>query len=96
MTKDPTPDDMALVTVSGEGMTSLEAAAAQLGVAPEDIDPNFGIVPIDPRQNLFAVQVRADRLPEGFGSETPYRGPFSSPRIAPFGLEDEPPSKKRP
>ncbi len=90
----PPKDDMALVTVSGDAASSLEGAAEQLGVQVDDLDREFGVVPIDPRQNLYAVQVRADRLPQEFQGSTPYRGPFSSPEIAPFGPVD--PTEKKP
>jgi|GEM_PF-1048937 len=96
MTKEPPDDEMALVTVTGEDASlSLEGAAEQLGVEPADLDGEFGVVPIDPRRNLYAVQVRADRLPPDFASSEPFRGPFASPEIAPFGLDDERETTKR-
>lgn len=78
----------ALMTVTGvDRPPTLAEAAAQLGLAPADLDAGFGVVPIDPERNLFAVEVRADRVPaqapESAGEA--YRGPFSNPRIAPFG-----------
>ena len=85
MTKEPPNHEMALVTVTGEEASSLEGAAEQLGVEPADLDGTFGVVPIDPGRQLYAVQVRADRLPPDFASSEPYRGPFSSPEIEPFG-----------
>lgn len=78
MTKDPPNHEMALVTVTGEKASSLEGAAEQLGVEPADLDGTFGVVPIDPLRNLYAVQVRADRLSPDFES-------FSNPEIEPFG-----------
>jgi hypothetical protein len=82
---------MALMTVTGaNGPPSLEAAAAELGVTVDDIDQSFGIVAVDPQRGLYCVQVPADRVPTDTGSgetgsgET-YRGPFSNPKIAPFG-----------
>jgi hypothetical protein len=67
-----------------QGAPSIAAAANQLGVKPEDIDAAYGVVPVDPDRGLYAVQVRADRLPrqlEGVGEG--YRGPwFESPHRA--------------
>jgi hypothetical protein len=85
---------MALVTVRGDEAASLEGAAEQLGVALDDLDSNFGVVPIDPQEQLYAVNVRADRLPADFTASEEYRGPFSSPAIAPFSLDTDTPDKK--
>jgi hypothetical protein len=77
---------MALMTVTGaNGPPSLEAAAAELGVTVDDIDQSFGIVAVDPQRGLYCVQVPADRVPTDTGSGETYRGPFSNPKIAPFG-----------
>ena len=85
---------MVLMTVQGKnGPPSLGEAAAQLGVAVEDIDAGFGVVPIDPGRGLYSVQVPAERLPARSGADEPYRGPFSNPRIEPFGpVQTEPKS----
>lgn len=77
---------MALVTVEGHGAPpTLDAAAKQLGVAVEDIDAAFGVVPIAPKEGLYSVRVRADRLPAQFDERKPYQGPFSNPPIVPYG-----------
>lgn len=77
---------LVLMTVHGTGgPPSLEDAARQLGVGVEDVDATFGVVPVDPANGLYGVQVRGDRLPQGTESAQPYRGPYSNPQIAPFG-----------
>ena len=78
---------MALMTiVAGRQPPSLDQAAASLGVSTADLNADFGVVPIDPQEGLYAVEVRADRLPQQQPDRTtPYRGPFSTPRIEPFG-----------
>jgi len=77
---------MALMTVEGKGAApTIDDAARQLGVAAEDIDRTFGVVPLDASRGLYSVRVRADRLPAGDEVQQPYRGPFSDPTIAPFG-----------
>ena len=92
------PPAVELMTVTiPQGAPSIAAAAKQLGVKPEDIDAAYGVVPVDPDRGLYAVQVRADRLPrqpEGVGEG--YRGPWSNPRIEPFGpiQEGAPQGKK--
>ncbi|MDC7787938.1 hypothetical protein PQJ75_24545 [Rhodoplanes sp. TEM] len=88
----------ALMTVTGRGgPPTLAEAATQLGLGPADLDAGFGVVPVDPERNLFAVGVRADRVPPaapGQAGEV-YRGPFSNPEIAPFGpVQPAEPAKK--
>jgi hypothetical protein len=76
----------ALVTVrASDGPPSLDTAARELGVSVDDIDATFGVVPLDVHGGLYAVQVRADRLPNNFEDRDPYRGPYSNPRIDTFG-----------
>jgi hypothetical protein len=90
------------ITVA-HGAPTIAQAAKQLGVATEDMDLVFGVVPVDPDRGLYAVQVRTDKLPkqpEGSGKD--YRGPWSNPAIVPFGPpqedktrgDDKPPSDK--
>lgn len=70
-----------------DGVPSVAAAAQQLGVQAGDLDPDFGVVLVDPRRHLYSVLVRADRLPAsspGDGDED-FHGPYANPRIAPFG-----------
>ena len=82
--------DMVLMTVTlEESRASLAAAAAALGVSPDDLDAVFGLVPIDLDRGLYAVKVRSDALPERKEGKE-YRGPYSNPKISSFGL-----SKKR-
>lgn len=77
---------MALMTVFGKsGPPTRSVAAEQLGIAAADINPDYGVVLIDPDKNMYAVMVRADRLPSGGEPQNPYSGPFSDPRIEPFG-----------
>lgn len=84
---------LALMTVHGRnGPPSIEDAAQELGIGIDDIDQEFGVVLVDPKAGLYSVQVDAARLPEGGESGSAYRGPFSNPRIEPFGPPKE--SKK--
>jgi hypothetical protein len=85
---------MALYTVHGDDgeAPSLAAAAAQLGVAPEDLDAAFGVVPIDPQAGMYAVHARSDRVHVAREGEHRYPGPYSCPPIEPCGpprREDE-------
>jgi hypothetical protein len=78
-------DLMVLMTVHGSnGAPSLAEAAGELGVSLADVDDKFGVVPINPDEKLYAVQVKESSVGARHrGGE--YRGPYSNPRIAPFG-----------
>jgi hypothetical protein len=78
---------MVLMTVHGQnGVPSLAEAAGELGVSVADVDDKFGVVPIDPEKKLYAVQVKESSVAgRKTGSGGEYSGPYSNPRIAPFG-----------
>jgi hypothetical protein len=78
---------MVLMTVHGQnGAPSLAEAAGELGVSVADVDDKFGVVPIDPEKKLYAVQVKESSVAgRKAGSGEGYSGPYSNPRIAPFG-----------
>lgn len=59
-------------------------AATQLGVPVEAIDQDFGLILVDPSRGLYTLMVEAGSLPPGFAGRTPFRGPFSNPRIEPL------------
>jgi hypothetical protein len=78
--------ELMTITEQSGGAPTLADAARQLGVAEADMDATFGVVPIDPDRGLYAVQVRAGKLPKQSGRpDGDYRGPWSNPKIEPFG-----------
>jgi hypothetical protein len=81
----PDSPNMVLMEVTGKSEApSLGVAAEQLGVDPADIDAQYGVVALDPKNGLYVVRVRGDRV--SAKSSGPYRGPFSDPQISGFGL----------
>jgi hypothetical protein len=76
-----------MVTIqSPEGRPSLEAVIERYRLGPDDIDPDFGVVEIDPDDHLYVILVEPDaatRIKPADGWDT--AGPYSNPRIAPFG-----------
>jgi hypothetical protein len=78
-----------LMTVRLEGPATVSAAAKALGLSPSQIDAGYGVVEVDPDSKLFAVQVERsenDSMPDfSPGTNESFQGPFSNPRIAPFG-----------
>lgn len=66
---------------------TLEQSAQQLRVPVSALDSEFGVVLIDHRRKIYSVRVDAAQLPQSTGAES-VSGPFSDPRIAPFGLPE--------
>jgi hypothetical protein len=57
-----------------------------LGLDPEELDPGFGVVPIDPRRQLYTILV--DEAAAARIADAPQvEGVFGNPRIEGFGPE---------
>ena len=56
-----------------------------LGISDRDIDPTFGVVLIDPEDQRYAVMVD-EAVVETATRARDVAGPFSNPRIEPFGV----------
>jgi hypothetical protein len=66
---------------------SLDAVKRDLGLGDDDIDAEFGVVNIDPNRDRYAVLVE-ESAAERVGNAPGVDGPFSNPRIEPFGPPD--------
>jgi len=82
-TRPPTYDLMTIT--SPRGAPTLTEAARQLGVSVENMDRVFGVVPIDPEKGVYAVQVKGPHPRASQQGTDEFRGPWSNPRIEPFG-----------
>jgi len=78
-------DDMVLITVTvPTGRADFTAQRERLGLSEDEVDTEYGAIPIDPEHGKYALRVTpaaASRLLGVSGVE----GPFSNPRIEPFG-----------
>ena len=75
-----------MTVIEMHGKPTLAEAAKDLGVATEDLDAAFGVVPVDPERGIYAVLVQAGRAPKQTQeSGRDFRGPWSDPAIMPFG-----------
>jgi hypothetical protein len=62
---------------------TLADASRELGVAEEELDPDFGVVNIDPDEDLFTVLVDEKTAERAEGKAA--GGPYANPPIEPFG-----------
>ncbi|WP_203983998.1 hypothetical protein [Sphaerisporangium rufum] len=72
---------MVLVTVELPPGATLEQAAHALGLAEDEVDTGYGLVPLDPARGLYALRVTEEagrRVP-------PAAGPYADPTIEPYG-----------
>jgi hypothetical protein len=63
---------------------NLESARQKLNLSLSDIDLEFGLVNIDPQQNLYTLMVDEKACGKLAGQKD-VKGPFSNPRIETFG-----------
>lgn len=79
--------DMMMLTIEAADVAqpSVEWASELLSVPREAFDERFGVILVDPDRGLYAVRVDAGELPPSVQEDERVSGPFSDPRIAPFG-----------
>lgn len=63
---------------------SVEDARECLGIDDAAIDRDFGVIAVSPEENLYTVLVDAEAT-EDMRTGEGIAGPFSNPRIEPFG-----------
>ncbi|MFF7438830.1 hypothetical protein [Streptomyces sp. NPDC008122] len=76
-----------LMTVTLPGRATVQHALDKLGLSAEEIDQEYGLVSLDPSQDLYALLVTesaAARI-RAHGQPGEYSGPFANPKIEPFG-----------
>ena len=67
---------------------SLDEVRRLLGLAPEEVDPAFGVVNISPAEHLYTILVDEAAASRIAGAE-PVEGVYGNPRIEPFGPPGE-------
>ncbi len=68
---------------------SLDEVRKRLDLKPEEIDQHFGLVGVDPSNNVYALLVDHERA-SSISDEVPdVSGPFSNPKIEPADLSGD-------
>ena len=71
------------------GIPTLDDVCQRFGFTRSEVDPEFGVIAVDPDAHLFVVRVdeRAQQRVSGAEATDPSgeTGTFSDPKIEPFG-----------
>jgi hypothetical protein len=69
------------------GMATLPEVLGLLSLAPDEVDPGFGVVPINPAERLYTILV--DEAAAARIADAPQvEGVFGNPRIEQLGPEE--------
>ena len=63
---------------------TLEDARRRLGLEADELDPDFGVVNVDPEQDLYAI-LADERTAQKLSQQPEVQGPYANPVIEPFG-----------
>ena len=77
------------------GRPTLSEAAAQLGVAPADLDHAFGVLALDPRKGIYATGVREEASHPGIAQRPGVGGPWADLPIEPLDAPPPPPPEQK-
>lgn len=67
-----------------DGEPNIEQVSRKYGFPLESIDQEYGVVLIDPTNHRFSIMVDENAVTD-ISSPNRAEGPFSNPRIEPFG-----------
>jgi hypothetical protein len=82
-------DPMAKVMMSiqwPQGQPTLEGIKQLFSLSDDEVDREFGLIEVDPAEHIFTFLVEATSVAKVHpGPGWSVSGPFSNPRIEPFG-----------
>jgi hypothetical protein len=74
-----------MLTIRADRAPTLEEVRRKYGLGPEDVDAEFGVIPVDPERHAYTILIDADSASRVFSDDRwTIEGPFANPRIAPF------------
>lgn len=74
-----------------DGPPTIEQICEKYGFSPDEVDNQYGVIEIDPRDHLYSILVEdaaVARVEPDWaerGNDAGLEGPFSNPMIEPFG-----------
>ncbi len=71
-----------------DAQPTIEVIAKKLNVTVSAIDTKFGVILVDVEHHIYTVRVDKTQLPEGSEQPMGVSGPYSDPKIAPFGTPE--------
>jgi hypothetical protein len=71
---------------------TLPEVRRRLGLAAEEVDPDFGVVNISPAEHLYTILVEEPAAAR-IAAAPEVEGVFGNPRIEPFGPPEEGPGE---
>jgi hypothetical protein len=72
-----------------EDKPSIAVVAQKLNVSVSAIDTKFGVILVDLERHIYTVRVDKDQLPKEMQQQSEsVSGPYSDPKIAPFGTPE--------
>lgn len=72
-----------------KGTPTLQDIQQKFSLTDDEIDHKFGVIEVDPLEHLFTFLVEETAIGKiTDADEWKIEGPFSNPRIEPFGLQE--------
>ncbi|MFC0865589.1 hypothetical protein ACFHYQ_25165 [Sphaerimonospora cavernae] len=73
-----------LITVRLPRGASLESAMRHLDLAEDEVDDGYGLIPVDPAKDLYAMRVTEAASRRMAGDRSEVSGPYADPPIEPM------------
>lgn len=83
-----------MMTVQWPGKApTIDEIQQRFSLSDEEISKSFGVVEVDPNEHIYTFLVNENSVSKILqsGAEVKVEGPFSNPRIEPFGPPEETP-----
>ncbi|GAA0991902.1 hypothetical protein GCM10009555_080050 [Acrocarpospora macrocephala] len=76
---------MVLITVRLTRGATMDLALRKLGLTKQDVDLGYGLIPLDPDKGSYGMRVTPEAAAKLAAEGHDFEGPWSDPRIEPFG-----------
>ena len=78
---------------SPKRVPTIESVCAEHGLKAEEIDRDFGVIAVSPDEHVYTILIEENAAARLDPARKPLAGPFSNPRIEPFGppVAEKPP-----